>query len=286
MPFESSLLLPLKRCNRPIDQIMKTFMSLLTDFGLSDPFVAEMKAVIYSICPDAEVIDITHEVERFDIRMGAFLLASAAPFFPAGSVHVAVVDPGVGSERRPIAVETNQALFVGPDNGLLVPAAMREGILHVYALTNRSFRRDTVSSTFHGRDIFAPVGAHLACGTQPKELGGEITDYVRLSFGEPKFDKRGMTCEVIYADHFGNIVTNVPQQNMDRLNSNTKFVITTRGKRVRARLVKAYLDIDKKGLGIIAGSHGFLEIASRENSASRMLKAKVGDTIRVAVSAP
>jgi hypothetical protein len=258
-------------------------MSLLSDFGLSDPFVAEMKAVILSICPDAEVIDITHEVERFNIRMGAFLLASAAPFFPAGSVHVAVVDPGVGSERRPIAVETNHALFVGPNNGLLIPAAMRESILHVYTLTNRSLMRDTVSLTFHGRDIFAPVGAHIACGTQPKEVGDEITDYVRLSFGEPKFDKRGITCEAIYADHFGNIVTNVRQQNMDRLNSNAKFVITMRGKRVRARLVKAYSDIDDKELGIIAGSHGFLEIASRENSASRRLQAKAGDTIRVSL---
>jgi hypothetical protein len=242
-----------------------------------------MKAVILSICPDAQVIDITHEVQRFDIRMGAFLLANATPFFQAGSVHVAVVDPGVGGERRPIAVETNRALFVGPDNGLLIPAATREGILHVYALTNRSLMRDTVSFTFHGRDIFAPVAAHLACGTQPKEVGHEITDYVRLSFGEPKFDKHGITCEAVYLDHFGNVVTNISQQNMGRLNSNAKFVITMHGKRLRARLVKTYSDIADKELGLIAGSHGFLEIASRESSASRMLKARPSDVVRVAV---
>jgi hypothetical protein len=260
---------------------MRPLISLLTDFGTEDPFVGEMKAVIFSICADALVIDITHEVQRFDIRMGAFLLASATSFFPAGSVHVAVVDPGVGGERRPIAIETNRALFVGPDNGLLIPAATHEGILHVYALTNHLFMRDTVSFTFHGRDIFAPVAAHLACGTQPKEVGDEITDYVRLSFGEPKFDKRGVTCEAIHVDHFGNVVTNIPQQNMDRLNSNAKFVLTMHGKRLRARLVQAYSDIGEKELGLIAGSHGFLEVASRESSASRRLKARPGDAIRV-----
>jgi hypothetical protein len=153
---------------------MKTLVSLLTDFGLSDPFVGEVKATIFSICPEAEVIDITHDVERFNIRMGAFLLATATPFFPAGSVHVAVVDPGVGSERRPIAVETSRSIYVGSDNGLLIPAATREGIQHVYELTNRSLMKDAVLSTFHGRDIFAPVAAHLACGTQPKEVGEEI----------------------------------------------------------------------------------------------------------------
>jgi hypothetical protein len=265
---------------------MKPLISLLTDFGTEDPFVGEMKAVIFSICPGAQVIDITHEVQRFDIRMGAFLLVSASPHFPVGTVHVAVVDPGVGTERRPIAVETNRALFVGPDNGLLIPAAMRGSILHVYALTNRSLMRDTVSFTFHGRDIFAAVAAHLACGTQAKEIGDEITDYVRLSFGEPKFDRHGLACQAIHVDHFGNIVTNVPQQNMDRLNLNAKFVITTPGKRLRARLVKAYSDIGDKELGLIAGSHGFLEIASRENSASERLKVKAGDSVRVAASTP
>jgi S-adenosylmethionine hydrolase len=260
---------------------MKTLVSLLTDFGLSDPFVGEVKAAIFSICPEAEVIDITHDVERFNIRMGAFLLASATPFFPPGSVHVAVVDPGVGSERRPIAIETSRSVYVGPDNGLLVPAATREGIQHVYVLTNRSLMKDTISSTFHGRDIFAPVAAHLACGTQPKEVGEEIMNYERLSFREPKFNRQGITCEAIHIDHFGNIVTNIPQLNMEELNSIPKVVITIHSKRVRARLVKAYSDIDKKEVGLIFGSHGFLEVATREDNASRRLKTKAGDTIRL-----
>ena len=134
-----------------------SLISLLTDFGLLDSFVGEMKGVILSICPDARIVDITHQVEKFDVRMGAFLLAGAASYFPAGTVHVAVVDPGVGSKRRPIVVETARAVYVGPDNGLLVPAAQREGIHHVYELTTRSFMREKVSATFHGRDVFAPA---------------------------------------------------------------------------------------------------------------------------------
>lgn len=262
---------------------MKPLISLLTDFGTKDPFVGEMKAVIFSICPGARVIDITHEIQRFDIRIGAFILASASPHFPKGTVHVAVVDPGVGSERRPIAVHTKRGLYVGPDNGLLIPAATREGVQHVYEVTNRSLMRDTISSTFHGRDIFAPVAAHLACGTQLNEVGGEITDYVQLSFGQPKFDEHGITCEAIHVDQFGNIVTNIPQQNMHGLNSNAKFVVTIHGKRLRARLVKTYSDIGERELGLIAGGHGFLEIASRQNSAARRLKAKAGDPVRVTI---
>jgi hypothetical protein len=260
---------------------MKTLVSLLTDFGLSDSFVGELKATIFSICPEAEVIDITHDVERFNIRMGAFLLASSTPFFPVGSVHVAVVDPGVGSERRPIAVETSRSVYVGPDNGLLIPAAAREGIQHVYELTNRSLLRNTISSTFHGRDIFAPVAAHIACGMQPNEVGEELMDYERLSFREPEFDRGGITCEAVHIDHFGNIVTNISLLNMDKLNSIPKVMITIHGKRIRARLVKTYSDLDKSELGILSGSHGFLEIATRENNVSRRLKAKPGDTIRV-----
>jgi S-adenosylmethionine hydrolase len=260
---------------------VKTLVSLLTDFGLSDPFVGEVKATIFSICPEAEVIDITHDVERFNVRMGAFLLATATPFFPAGSVHVAVVDPGVGSERRPIAVQTSRSVYVGPDNGLLLPAATREGIQHVYELTNVALMRDTISSTFHGRDIFAPVAAHLACGTQPKEVGDEIMNYERLAFREPKFDRRGITCEAIHIDHFGNIVTNISQLNMGKLNSNPRAVITIRGKRSRVRLVKAYSNINKNELGLVFGSHGFLEITAREDNVSRRLKAKAGDAIRL-----
>jgi hypothetical protein len=260
---------------------MKPLISLLTDFGTKDPFVGEMKAVVFLICPSARVIDITHEVQRFDIRMGAFVLASASPHFPVGTVHVAVVDPGVGTERRPIAVQTKRALYVGPDNGLLIPSATREGIQHVYELTNRALMMYPVSATFHGRDIFAPVAAYLACGTPPKEVGEEITDYVQLSFGEPTFKEHGATCEAIHIDHFGNIVTNISQRNMGRLKTGVKFVLAIHRKRFHVRLVKAYREIGGRELGLIVGSHGFVEIASRESSAGSRLRARAGDTILI-----
>jgi S-adenosylmethionine hydrolase len=263
---------------------MNHFISLLSDFGMKDPFVGEMKAVILSICPDVKLVDITHEVEPYNIRMGAFLLASATPYFPVGTVHVAVVDPGVGGGRRPIVAETNRSLFVGPDNGLLLPAAKREGVRRVYHLTNPSLMRDSISSTFHGRDIFAPVAAHLACGTSPKELGVELTDYVQLSFGEPSVSKRGAACTVIHIDHFGNVITNISEVDMVRMNVNGRFSVVMRRNRFQARLVKAYSNLSGRELGLILGSHGFLEIAGRETDTSKRLKAKVGDTIRLSVS--
>jgi hypothetical protein len=261
---------------------MTGLISLLSDFGSKDPFVGEMKAVIFSICPGVAIVDITHEVERFNIRMGAFLLASATPHFPTGTVHLAVVDPGVGGERRPIAVETNRSLYVGPDNGLLIPAAKREGVRRVYHLTNASLMLDRISSTFHARDIFAPVAAHLACGTPPQEAGRELTDYVQLSFGEPEFDGRAATCKVIHIDHFGNVITNISEQDVGKLNANARFVVTVRRKPFQARFVKAYVNIRQKEVGLIVGGHGFLEIAGRGCNASKRLRTNVGDTIRIA----
>jgi hypothetical protein len=260
---------------------MKALISLLTDFGVKDSFVAEMKAVIFSICPDANVIDITHEVERFNIRMGAFLLASAVPYFPAGTIHVAVVDPGVGGERRPVLVETARSLYVGPDNGLLIPAASRESIRHVYELTNRSLMREIVSSTFHGRDIFAPVAAHLASGTPPAEVGEEITDYVRAHSPESTFDRRGIQCEVLHVDNFGNIIINITEQQVKKLSSTRKHNVIFHRKRIPVRLVRTYADLRGKEFGLLLGSHGFLEIACREASAASRLRVRSGDVLRV-----
>ena len=260
---------------------MNRLISLTTDFGTKDPFVGEMKAVIFSICPEAEVIDLTHEVERFNIRMGAFLLASATRCFPPGSVHVAVVDPGVGGERRPIAVETQFSLYVGPDNGLLIPAATREGIRHVYELTNRSLMRDSISLTFHGRDIFAPVAAHLACGTAPIEVGEEIKDYVHLSFAEPRFESGGIAGEVFHIDSFGNVVTNISGEIFEKLELSGKIRVNLRGKRFTARVVRSYSELHEGELGVLVGSHGFFEIACRERSAVRRIGARIGDSLRV-----
>jgi S-adenosylmethionine hydrolase len=262
---------------------MKPIISLLTDFGLNDSYVGEVKAVIFSLCPDAEVVDITHEVRRFDVRMGAFLLASATPYFPKGTVHFAVVDPGVGGSRRPIVIETRRARYVGPDNGLLIPAAESESILHVYEVTNRSLMMETISSTFHGRDIFAPATAKLACGTTTmNEVGVEISDYARLSFGKPKFDKGKVTCEVIHIDSFGNVVTNMHGQAAGNLNG--RLVVKVDGRRFRVRMVNTYSELKGKEVGALVGGHGYFEISCRESSAAKRLKIKSADALQILIS--
>ncbi len=260
---------------------MKPLISLLTDFGIQDPYVAEMKAVMLSICPGANLIDITHQIVKFNIRMGAFTLASAAPYFPHGTIHLAVVDPGVGSNRRPIAIETNRSLYVGPDNGLLIPAATVEEICHVYELTNHSLMRNPISSTFHGRDIFGPVAANLALGLQPREVGREIMDYVKLSFARAKYEHQEFVCEVLHIDDFGNIVTNINQKELNKLMDLAKVMVRIGGKRFSPRIVQTFSDLKKRELGLVVGSHGFIEIVSLEGSAAHKLSAKIGDALRV-----
>ena len=260
---------------------MKPLITLLTDLGLQDSYVAEMKAVALSICPDVNLVDITHRVEKFNIRMGAFILASATPYFPPRTIHLAVVDPGVGSDRRPIAIETNRSLYVGPDNGLLVPAAAAEEIQHVYELTNHSLMRTPVSSTFQGRDIFSPVAANLALGLQPKEVGREIMDYAKLSFAAAKHEGKGFVCEVLHIDEFGNVITNIPRKDLSKLDGHVRLVVRTRGKRLPVRIVRTFSDLRKRELGILVGSHGTLEIASPEASAAKKIGVRIGDALRV-----
>jgi S-adenosylmethionine hydrolase len=258
-------------------------ISLLTDFGLVDSYVSEMKAIILSICPSARILDISHLVEKFNIRMGAFLLASAAPAFPPGATHVGVVDPGVGSERRAIVVKTKRSLFVGPDNGLLIPAARAESIQHVYEISNRSMMMDKVSVTFHGRDVFAAVAAHLARGIPEQECGDEIMDYIKPSYAEPKFDGKTAVCEVLHVDGFGNILTNLPRQMLSEMNAKTggKIKVSIGKKRLSIRQVHTYSDLKANEFGLLIGSHGFLEIACKETSAGKRLGAKAGVTVRL-----
>ena len=189
-------------------------ITLTSDFGLKDPYVAEMKGVILTINPKATLIDITHEVEKFDVRMAAFILASAAPYFPQGTVHLAVVDPGVGTQRRAIIIQTKKSFFVGPDNGILILAAQNQGIEHVYQITNPTFMLPKISSTFHGRDIFAPAAAHLDKGVPPKEFGPEIKDLTKPEFASVKQTNGSLIGEVIHIDGFGNIITNITEKDI------------------------------------------------------------------------
>jgi len=258
-------------------------ITLLSDFGLKDPYVAEMKGVILSICPQARLIDISHEIEKFNVRMGAFVLASAASYFPKGTIHVAVVDPGVGTKRRAILVETKDMFFVGPDNGLLMLAAERQGIRHVYNITNRRLMLSHVSHTFHGRDVFAPVAAHLANGYKPSDFGSEIHDYVVPRFVKPRLTKSALVGEVLHIDDFGNIVTNISRAEFEKtgIQEGAMLGFRLKDKVVKLRFCSTYGEVSVgKSLALI-DSHDFLEISTNQGNTANKFGARVGDTIAV-----
>jgi len=259
-------------------------ITLLSDFGLRDPYVAEMKAVILSICPQARLVDVSHEVEKFNVRMGAFVLASSTSYFPEGTIHVAVVDPGVGTKRRAILVEARKAFFVGPDNGLLMLAAERLGIRHVYNVTNRRFMLSRVSHTFHGRDIFAPVAAHLAKGScKPSDFGLEIHDYVVPRFVKPRLTKKALLGEVLLIDDFGNIVTNISRAEFEKtgIKEGAMLRFRFRDSVIKLKYCSTYGVVPiGKSLALI-GSHDFLEISTNQRNASKKFGARVGDNVAV-----
>lgn len=261
-------------------------ISLLSDFGLKDPYVAEMKAVILSVCPEARIVDISHEIEKFDIRIGAFVLASAAPFFPKGTAHVAVVDPGVGTKRRPILVVTERAFYVGPDNGLLMLAAQRLGISHVYHVTNRKFLLSRISKTFHGRDIFAPTAAYLFEGHAPSEFGSEIDDYVVPRFAKPSLSRSVLFGEVLYIDDFGNVITNVSVKELEKICIKNGDILRIKLKEdmISLKLCTAYGEVKAKQPMAIIGSHGFLEISVNQGNAARRFEVEVREPVEVSLS--
>ena len=258
-------------------------ITLTTDFGSGD-YVAAMRGVILGVNPRAVIVDLDHGIRAHDIRHGAYALFAAAPFFPNG-IHVGVVDPGVGTERRPVAFLCKDGAFVGPDNGLLFPAARQAAIRQVRHLTNRKLFRPGVSDTFHGRDIFAPVAAHLSLGLQGAKLGPVIDDYVRLDFGAPIVSKTEVRGSVLTVDRFGNVITNIPRAAIeDRTRSGRRLRAQVGGYELELSLLPAY------GLGRVGeflatfSSSGFLEIARREGRAADQLAAAPGTPVAVQFS--
>jgi len=258
-------------------------ITLLTDFGYRDPYVASMKGVILSICPEAVIIDISHDIPKFDVRAGALVLAQAAPWFPAGAIHVGVVDPGVGTGRRAIVVLSERYVFVGPDNGLLMFAAMRDGLRAVYAVEKRWLMLENVSRTFHGRDVFAPVAARIASGLEPSEVGPEIADYVLPRFARPELEDDKLFGEVMYIDGFGNIITNLSEELLAELGASegSELAVRIGDKRLRLRLCSAYGDAEPGSALAIIDSWGMLEIAVNLGSAAERLAAKPGEPVEV-----
>jgi S-adenosylmethionine hydrolase len=256
-------------------------ITLTTDFGLKDPYVAEMKAVILGICPNAVIVDITHEVEKFNMRMGAYVLASATPYFPAGSIHVAVVDPGVGTQRRPIVIQTKQSFFVGPDNGLLVLAAEKQGIIRIHELANPRFMLPKVSHTFHGRDIFAPAAAYLMNGVKPEEFGSEIRKAVQPEFTKVTQRKGVLVGEVLHVDGFGNIITNINEKEVAQSRVKGAVSVELSSYKLKLKFCEAYGETKPREPLALIGSHGFLEIALNQGNAAKRFKTKAGDRVTV-----
>jgi hypothetical protein len=254
-------------------------ITLTTDFGLRDPYVAEMKAVILGICANATIVDITHEIEKFNIRMGAYILASASPYFPKGTIHLVVVDPGVGTKRQPILIQTKHGYFVGPDNGVLALAANSQGIEHIYKMSNRKLMLPKISSAFHGRDIFAPSVAYLANGTQPEEFGPEIHESVMPRFAKIIRRKDMLIGEVMHVDGFGNIVTNFGEKEVELMKIKHIANVKLRNARLKLKFCKAYADVESQKPLALVGSHNFLEISINQGNAAEAFKIKRGDKV-------
>ena len=277
---------------------MNRIITLTTDFGLSDGFVGTMKGVILGINPEATIVDITHDIAPQNIEQGAFLFANAVKYFPANTIHVVVVDPGVGSARRPIAMQIGETFFIAPDNGVLTFASsklkvksQKSGASHKSKIENRQskisaihlnrpeFFLPRVSSTFHGRDIFAPVAAHLSRGIALDALGDPIDDWVRLAPGLPTRRADGaLVGKVMRIDRFGNIITNIADE---MLAGQARARIEIAGSSVNG-IKQTYADVARGKVVALIGSSGHLEIAVRDGNAAQMLGVQLGDEILIA----
>jgi S-adenosyl-L-methionine hydrolase (adenosine-forming) len=265
------------------------YITFLTDFGVQDDFVGVCRGVMRGIAPEATVIDITHGIAPQAVAQGAVVLARAIPFMPV-CVHLAVVDPGVGSDRRPIGVQTETGrIFVGPDNGLLMHAADREGVRAACALTNGRYHLDPVSRTFHARDIFAPVAAHLAAGVRFDDVGEAVdpVTLVRVHLPEPEVGGDKLVANVLTVDRFGNLALNITREHLDELSLGPgdwvemQFALDP----YYAQVAETYADARPGELILYEDSYGAVAIAVRDGNAARLTGAGAGDRVRIRVTA-
>jgi len=262
---------------------MKT-ITLLTDFGEKDTYVAQMKGVILSICRDANIIDITHEIIPQNIEEGAFLLMNTVSFFPKNTIHVAVVDPGVGTDRRGIVIETEDFKLVGPDNGLLIPSAKKYSRFRVFEITNQNYLLPSKTHTFHGRDVFAPVAAYLAQGIGIESVGEEIYDYVDLDIwvGEIKEDR--IVGKIMHIDRFGNAITNIEGKTiLEHLEYGSRVLISVESREYEMPFVKSYGFVGKGEKLLTIGGNGFLEISMNQGNASQEMELKIGSKVIISL---
>jgi S-adenosylmethionine hydrolase len=253
-------------------------LTLTTDFGASDHYVGAMKGVILGICPQAQIVDICHQVTPFAIAEGAYTIAQAYPYFPSKTVHVVVVDPGVGTARRPILVEAAGQFFVGPDNGVLAMVYAREKH-KARLIANHGYFRRPVSATFHGRDIFAPVAAHLAAGIAPARMGSPIEDHLQPDFAKPqRAGDRRWAGRILKIDRFGNIVTSFHAADFPGV------CFVTVGRRKVSAKVHTYAEGSPGQLVLLAGSSGYLEVSVNRASAAKLTACKAGAPAHLTVA--
>jgi S-adenosylmethionine hydrolase len=260
-------------------------IGLFTDFGWDDPYVAQMKGAIVTISPGARILDLTHSVSPFNVAEGAYLLDQSAEEFPAGTIFVAVVDPQVGTERDPVLIETAKGKFyLGPDNGLMTDVIDREGFSGAWKLDKPEFfRTGSGSHTFHGRDIFGPVAAHLAEGVDPEKVGTPLPEksLTLLPVKEPSFTGGTISAQVLHVDHYGNIIVNLHDGTdiSAHLKEGNLVKISFGRESFSGPLVKTYADIGKGRLLLLYGGSGLLEIGVNQGSAAKMLKVEPGTVI-------
>ena len=284
-------------CRKSDSAMVAPPIVLTTDFGAASPYAGVLHGVVLRINPFATVVDLAHQIQPQNVGQASFILGINYRFFPEGSIHVAVVDPGVGTGRKPLLVVTPAARFLAPDNGLLsyvLADHLKEpprqpGLVPLpsdcaaYHLTNSRYWLSPVSHTFHGRDIFAPVAAHLSLGVSPDELGQPAREMVWLPTPQPTRRGNNLSGQVLYADHFGNLVTNIPAQELAELGP---LEVEIKGRRIN-HLSRAFHDQERgkaSGLLALVGSHGYLEIAVPDGSASLILGADAGEPVHVSSS--
>ncbi len=249
---------------------MNRIITLTTDFGLKDHYVGAMKGAILSINPDVLITDITHEIPPQDIFRAAFTLRNFYSYFPKETIHIVVVDPGVGSRRKPIALEADNNIFIGPDNGVFTFIYRESKSVRSFEISNSKYTLPNVSPTFHGRDIFAPAAGHLSLGASINDLGIRVRKPVRLTIKEPEVERGKIIGEVIHVDSFGNLITNVPAHMVK-----PKSWVYIGGEVIKG-ISRSYSQVSKGKLLAVIGSGDFVEISVREGSASELIEARLG----------
>ena len=255
-------------------------ITLLTDFGHEGGFAAALKGVILSINPDVQCVDITHQIGPQNVFEGAFTLFVNYRFFPKGTIHVAVVDPGVGSHRKILCVRTPSGIFIGPDNGIFTPILDREKKAEVYEMINPRLFLPVISNTFHGRDKMAPAAAHLSKKFPIKKVGPRLKNWKKINFDRPRIQKNGIQGRVISIDRFGNLITNITGHDLDCLGAQKNLSVCIKDRSI-SKIARFFSEVPKGHLLAIVGSSNFVEIARNLGSAAEMLGAKMNDSVEI-----